>query len=1421
MASPFVKGKLKTARDAIGKKDFNKARDAATDVLTYEPDNYNANVFLGLALSELGDIEASEQAYQKAIDANSEQVLAWQGICKLYERRKDAHKYPSTMEKLMQIYAKSDDASKCGEVLQKYIEYRRQSGTQSEVISALSYLLPSSPFYSILSSLPPPDPSAPTSTTIFDIQSAVHNTLPVVEEIVGLTEKIEKDTFNKEFDKRRTRLNAGTPAQIKKILGLEIWSKSKLPDLYGEVIGHPNTSDDRRREAEAKLLQFKYQYLCALSTSDPLKKQLASEVQALTDGVVLLGIPNEQAWTLYLDGQNCDTIDDYDFDNLRRMFALFPNSSLSRLIFGFLVYSGFPTHEQSEDKRSPVEIADDEDPFDLVVDSFANVPDSIFAHRTLGQMYIDEEEYQNAISVAEKGLQLVRKVEADLGKSLEKTQKAFNVIIGTALVHLYPPRHHARAIRILDDVLSIDPTNKLALMGRGLIMQAAKRWKDAASLFLQVYNRAEESDTLKDGALEEHAWCILHDGEADAAITELQQVRDNLDDVDGNGEAKARIWWRLGECFWRSGDASREDAYKHYITALKHWPTYAPAFTSLGIYYLESDTPDPKRASKCFQKAFELDARETEAARRLADGFAEEREWDLVEVVAKRTIEGEGGLGGGFNEAAVVAGTRGSATNVWAWKAMGVVDLNNRKYPSAIQAFQVALRSDDDDALSWLRLSEAYVGAGRYAAALKALTKSHELNPDDWVCTYQIGEVLRQTGQLAEAIESFESVLASQSKEMAVLMALSETYLQLGRVERTSGFIGRSTSSFLSSILVAKEILDSSPGFRRLAWKTIADCLYEISEDSILSDPQAVAEQLGQIETHLPASAKSVFDGLVSTPLAIDTELLGGRNVLYFAIACCNARLSSFSKEEKGIGSAYFDLGVGLFRLSGALESVRAQASKTAIEHVRTALLSDPTNSLYWNTFGNMHFVDDSTVAQHSYIKALEFSPKDAAIWTNLGLLYLQNNDAMLANEAFYKAQILDPDYTMAWVGQGLVAIENGHDQDADALLEHAISLTSDMPEADFEFAFRVFKQLPNNIRSVSQQERLLVPFFSLDRFCRRRSGDPTALNLFALVCERLHQYDLAVQTMSKAIKILEAIYEETEDAVIEHRYAIANANLGRIQLASGDPYTALETFETAIGLLAGENEEAIALRSMCRFGAGIAHVHLNNFSEAIPSFEQALEIAESSSSVRPQVTVMLAQALWAVGTDEFRESAKSHLLACIGEDPQNLTAVVVLAAMGLLTDDEDLIDAALSEIMSLSIDVRHARDPEGAVEDILSSHFLAEGNTSKASSVLQQAIHAEPWKSKPRCEMASLCASTGEAGAAQALLQKLLDRSIVTEMEGMHHALRLSAIVHATTRATSLNDEAEAQRSSQRAVHLAPWDTRNWLCLAYVENLI
>ena len=58
--------------------------------------------------------------------------------------------------------------------------------------------------------LPPPDPTSPTFTTILAIQIAAHNTLPILEEIVTITEKEEERTFNREFEKRRTRLDAAS-----------------------------------------------------------------------------------------------------------------------------------------------------------------------------------------------------------------------------------------------------------------------------------------------------------------------------------------------------------------------------------------------------------------------------------------------------------------------------------------------------------------------------------------------------------------------------------------------------------------------------------------------------------------------------------------------------------------------------------------------------------------------------------------------------------------------------------------------------------------------------------------------------------------------------------------------------------------------------------------------------------------------------------------------------------------------------------------------------------------------------------------------------------------------------------------------------------------------------------------------------------
>ena len=82
--------------------------------------------------------------------------------------------------------------------------------------------------YNILSGLPPPNPTAPTATTTFAAQSAVHNSLPVLEEIISIAEKDESDNFNKEVNKRRMRLGAPSPEEVRKEVGREIWGISKV-----------------------------------------------------------------------------------------------------------------------------------------------------------------------------------------------------------------------------------------------------------------------------------------------------------------------------------------------------------------------------------------------------------------------------------------------------------------------------------------------------------------------------------------------------------------------------------------------------------------------------------------------------------------------------------------------------------------------------------------------------------------------------------------------------------------------------------------------------------------------------------------------------------------------------------------------------------------------------------------------------------------------------------------------------------------------------------------------------------------------------------------------------------------------------------------------------------------------------------------
>ncbi|KIY73049.1 superkiller protein 3 [Cylindrobasidium torrendii FP15055 ss-10] len=1407
----IVKSRLKTARDALSKKDYITARDSAVVVLEFEPNNYNANVFLGLASIELGDKEKSEQAYLRAIESNPSQALGWQGLSRLYERTEQWRKYDDTLLKVMDL---ATDPIKCAENLQKLLKLRQERGSRAQIVDGLALLLPGSRYYDLLSTLPPPDPTNPTSSTVYDVQVVIQNTLPVIEEIVSIIEREEGEGLKREVDRRRTRLGASGPEQLKKDVGIEIWSKSKLPLLYNEITNHPRTSEEVRRQTENKLLDFKKNYLFALPPTSPEKKRLFTEVEEIVNGVVLLKLPNELAWMLFFDTKDTDTVEGYDYSTLRLFVELFPSHYLADMIRGYFMYYNIPLQLEGEEEKAddaPDTVEDPDIGLDMMLDAQSRSSDSVLATRMLADAYLREIDYANAIKIAEHGASLIRRVESDCGKSLARSQLGFQVSLGTALVHLFPPKHHSRALPIIDEVLKAAPDNVHALMARAYIMQEAKNWQEAAELFEQVAATHEDDPSNGILAKEEAAWCKAQLGERVYAVSVLKEVFEYMDTLADFGSEIARCLWRIGVCLWDMGGEPRTEAYGNWIKALKYDAMYAPAFTSLGKYYEEQANPaDPVRASKCFQKAFELDSREVYAAHRLAVGFAEEREWDLVEVVARRTIEGEGGLDAGLDAAAKTSASMFTPMNTWAWKALGAVEIVRGHYPQAIQAFQVALRAEPDDQLSWLRLGEAYSKAGRQAAALKALTRAHELQPDGWMASYLIADVRRQVGQYDEAVNILKDILAARPLELGVSVLLAQTHLDLGKSELANGFIARAETTFLEALKTSIAIVDDSAGFRGVVWKVAADALYNLASRPTFADESAVRTILDPLLASLTSNNGDRLAGLNILP-NLNAETLTGSTVLQCAILAYDLRLSVSSSSPQALGSAWYDLSTALrtYAETQTDEQIRTALHVKSIALLTSALKQCPGNEELWVALANAYFISQPKSAQHAFIRALEIDAKNASIWANLGLLYLYHSDLDLANEALLRAQTIDPDNTLAWVGQALVAASNGHDRDARALLEHAVGLLSSVPFADMEYSNRVFAVYRSS-PSTSSKLTLLPALPLMSRFLTRQPTSVAGLHLFSLINEAIGHLKVAQDLLSQATAILEAAYEETESAEIERQYVMAQANMGRIQLSMGDFEAACECFETVSGLLAEETDgeatvlkvESHFLTAMGKFRQGV------DIGEVLASFEEAMSAAGDDSRLAGHVSVLQAKIMWASGDNALRDQAKEMLLERLATDEGNLTVINSLAAMGILTDDESLVDAALSEILSLPREQRAEADPDKEVDYLLIKHHQALGDYNSVYSLAQHALFAEPSNAEARVVLASLKMVQGSQANALPILTGSSTASIDTDSK----VITLRAVARAG------QDARASLREAQRAVMLAPWDGNRWLALAYAK---
>jgi superkiller protein 3 len=173
----------------------------------------------------------------------------------------------------------------------------------------------------------------------------------------------------------------------------------------------------------------------------------------------------------------------------------------------------------------------------------------------------------------------------------------------------------------------------------------------------------------------------------------------------------------------------------------------------------------------------------------------------------------------------------------------------------------------------------------------------------------------------------------------------------------------------------------------------------------------------------------------------------------------------------------------------------------------------------------------------------------------------------------------------------------------------------------------------------------------------------------------------------------------------------------------------------------------------------------------------------------------------------QSQSHSASRTLSSINVDPENLAAITTLAGMGIVSGDATLVDAALSEILSLPPQRRAELDPSRDVTYLLAQHQLAQGNVDGALEVYREAVEAEPDAHALRRQLVALILQHGEPEDAL--------RATVVETESLEDVREMAAVKAIATSVTG--HASAAKKLAHKAVMLTPWASRNWEALAFI----
>lgn len=1380
---------LKSIKASIDGKDFAKASVQAHELLQQDAQNYNALMFLGFAEEKLKHLDEAEKALRKASDLKPQDIQPYKGLIRLYEQQgsEKVAPYYEITEKLANLYVQQEDREQCQITVNQYDSFVKKHGSRAQQRKALELLLPTSSLYSTL-------------------EGRVPHPSHVYRRILESSQSDEKEWVNNQIGERRTRLGARLDAVTAEVK-YEAIDKFEVEQHYQNLIDW--TQDDEERHIlDQELLQRMLDNLLAMPQEK--KPEQRDKILNKANGMVVIKQQFDLAWNIALEWVDDEELSEWDPQILHQYIEFFPDSGLAKVLRG-LLYGNTSPHPlpASNDPENPVQKLSETEQLILMTGGLEECKESMLAHRIMAYTFLGLDEHQSAAEMAKISDKLYRKAQQSYALALQNSLDAVNLILGRALVIYQSPKNHPQARAIFEDILARKPQKTEALLGIGLIYEEDENYAEAVKFLFRALERDPQNVRIR----LEYAWCRALDKDLEGGLTELEAILVLVeeDEHTTNLAMKAEILYRIAYCKWHIDPSTkaRKDkmgAYHFLLASLKANPNYAPAYTLLGFYFKDY-ARNKTRMRTAFQKAFDLSSSELAAAEQLALMFSLETEWDLVELVAKQVVDS--------GKARPAPGSKKKAHS-WPYAALGVVQMSRSHYSESIVSFQHALRISPNDYHCWVGLGESYHNSGRYIAASGAFNRAESINhglpPDQtWFAKYMLANVQRELGAFEEAVRAYNSVLQVKPDELGVLLSLLQTLVDFAWARVHQGHFGHAAELGHKAIEVGKQIASKETSLFNL-WKAVGDAC------SVLNASRAFAQEtrLNSVRELLATGGSAdVFNVLQDVDqisldnLAEEAEGMDGRSLQFVqsAVLACKRGIEASSNDIHAQAVSWYNLGWAehdAYLASTASKGKRARnLLKAAIRSFKRAIELEAGNSEFWNALGIVTLVLNPKISQHSFIRSLHLNEHSARAWTNLGVLYLNNNETELANEAFTRAQSADPEYAAAWIGQGLLATLYGKHTEAAGLFKHAFEIadSSSIP-AKRHFAVSAFDHLLQDINASSQITSLIQPLFALRQLQTQTPSDIVTKRFLSLYAERVGEHNAAEENLVAVCATAEEQYEASESNDTLAKFAQAKSDLARQLLAQNKYQEAVDSAQLALDLTDDDslgpayNKQRLRWRLSAQITAGLAHSFLKDMRESIKMLQAAVETSKASrgGNSDPDVTCLLAQVLWATGGEQEREAARTQLFECIDENNDHVGAATLLAVVVLVDNDAEGLELAQDDLKSLRASNKTSVIDKLKIAKILagisSTKLSSNGSVGHVSADAQGAIMLNPDQPQGWLELAELTSD-----------EYVSDMAVKNALRQIPPGGRLSSEELARTYAMTGKKDDLAQ-----AAMLAPW---------------